>query len=216
MITTWKDYLDQERQKPYYKPLQELITESRDLAPRPKDIFAALRLTPLDAVKVVIVGYEPYPRAGDANGLAYSAAKANYLPESLKAIFRELLVETGIARYNGDLSDWAQQGVLLLNRILTTEVAKAKAHEGLGWERFTGGMIELLATTKTDLVFVLWGAQAQQVEYLIPSDKGHLVLRAAHPAHEANKPGSKFYGCNHFIHINRHLAKCGKETIAWS
>lgn len=216
MVTSWKEFLDQERAKPYYGRLDKLISANVNLTPRPKDIFAALRLTPLDNVRVVMLGQNPYPKTGDANGLAYSCSKTNYIPPTLKVIFRELMSSTGVARYNSDLSDWSQQGVLLLNRILTTEVEKTNAHEGIGWEVFTAGLVELLATTKVGLVFVLWGNTAQAVEYLIPTDRNHLVLKAPHPAMEAHKPGSGFYGCKHFLHINRHLAKIGSEPIAWS
>lgn len=216
MITTWKELLEQEQAEPYMVSLNQLINDNADtLAPRPRDIYAAFRFTPMDATSVVILGQDPYPRAGDATGLAFSCNKLQYVPESLKAMFRELMVSTGRARYKADLTDWARQGVLLLNRILTTEVGKTKAHEGLGWEQFTDKVIAHLANTREGLVFVLWGAFAQEIIPLIPEDRGHLILTAAHPAAEAHKPGSGFYKCNHFNLINEHLLLKNKPSIKW-
>lgn len=216
MIDTWKDLLEQEQGEPYMQQLNTIINrDSNILVPRARDIYAAFRLTPITSTRVVIVGQDPYPREGDATGLAFSCNKPNYVPESLKAIFRELMVSTGRARYRADLSDWARQGVLLLNRILTAQVGKTKSHEGLGWEVFTDKVIKHLGETKEGLVFVLWGVFAQEVIPLIPLDKGHLILTAAHPAAEAHKPGSGFYKCNHFNLINNHLLARQSPGIKW-
>lgn len=216
MITSWKDFLQAEQDQAYMIALNALIaTEASTLAPKPRDIFAAFRLTPMDLTKVIILGQDPYPREGDATGLAFSYNKPQYIPESLKAILRELMVSTGKARYKTDLSDWARQGVLLLNRILTTQVGKTKAHEGLGWEVFTDKVITHLSETRENLVFVLWGSFAQEVEPLITADRGHLVLKAAHPAAEAHKPGSGFYKCDHFNLINKHLEEHEQKAITW-
>jgi len=216
MIESWKEFRDQEEKLPYMDGLKQLLqTDSAILVPRARDIFAAFAATSYHNTRVVIVGQDPYPKAGDATGLAFSCTKNNYLPATLKVIFRELMASTGQARYEGDLSDWASQGVLLLNRILTTQVEKTKAHEGRGWELFIDHAIELLATQKTHLVFVLWGNIAQQCAYLIPNDRGHLVLMAPHPAAEAHEIGSGFYGCNHFTLINRHLSMLCNNGIDW-
>lgn len=215
MIDNWRDFIDQEKSEDYFKRLEELIhRESGNIAPPTADIFAALKCTPLTATRVVIVGQDPYPRRGDATGLAFSV-RPGYLPPTLKVILRELMVSTGVTRYDGNLSDWSHQGVLLLNRILTTQVEKTCAHEGLGWEEFTGRILRHLSRTRSGLVFALWGSIAQTAIQMIEPDRGHLVLSAVHPAAESHKPGSKFYGCNHFNLINDHLLSQGLDPIRW-
>ncbi len=175
--------------------------------------LAALELTPLDAVKVVILGQDPYHGAGQAHGLAFSVQPGVKVPPSLVNIYKELQSDLGIApAAHGNLSAWARQGVLLLNASLTVEAHKANSHAKLGWQQFTDAVIQTLATEKSHLVYMLWGRFAQGKAALIPADR-NLILESAHPSPLSAHNG--FLGNGHFKAANEYLATHGKTPIDW-
>jgi len=172
-------------------------------------IFKALELTPLSKVKVVILGQDPYHKKGQANGLSFSVAKGVKIPPSL----RNILLEVGIKNpKNGDLTNWAKQGVLLLNSILTVEHGKAGAHHHLGWQNFTDAIIKLVNDKRSNVVFMLWGKFAHSKISLIDQNK-HLVLTAAHPSSLSAYRG--FLGCKHFALANEYLITNKINPINW-
>jgi uracil-DNA glycosylase len=175
--------------------------------PPQEQIFEALNLTPFNKVKVVILGQDPYHGEGQAHGLAFSV-KTTPLPPSLKNIFKELKISPD----NGDLTSWAQQGVLLLNTVLTVRRGEANSHQKKGWEFITDKIIQLLSEEKNNLVFVLWGSAAIAKKTLINQNK-HCVLEAVHPSPLSAHRG--FFGCRHFALVNDYLVKSGFEPINW-
>lgn len=178
--------------------------------------FAALEMTPLDAVKVVILGQDPYHGEGQANGLAFSVAKGVRIPPSLRNIFKEREADLGIPpSSHGDLSDWARRGVLLLNNALSVEEGKAGSHRNIGWEPITDAIVAAVAARPNPCVFLLWGAHAQKKASRIlgGSDSRHLTLHAAHPSPLSAHAG--FFGCRHFSRANSFLDNMGCETIDW-
>lgn len=195
--------------------LQQREASGAVIYPAKQNIFAALKVTPFDQVKVVIVGQDPYHGPGQAHGLSFSVPEGVSLPPSLKNIFKELARESGtpVIR-SGDLSDWASQGVLLLNAILTVERGQPAAHAGKGWELFTDAIIQALLQRAQPVVFMLWGAYAQKKVAHIASGAHphHLILKAAHPS-----PFSVtgFLGCGHFLQANRFLISQGATPITW-
>lgn len=193
--------------------LAQKINEGVRIYPEVHQILRAFDETKFDDVKVVILGQDPYPTEGHANGLAFSVSPMlDKLPKSLQNIYKELEEDTGIVRKTGDLSSWAKQGVLLLNTIFTVEEGKPKSHEGLGWEALSDEAIHKLSQNRENIVFVLWGKKAQAKEHMIDTDK-HLVLKAAHPSPLSARNG--FFGCKHFSKINEYLRKHGKQEIDW-
>ncbi len=187
----------------------------------PQDrIFAALHLTPFDAVKVVIVGQDPYHGAGQANGLAFAVSEGIQPPPSLRNIFKEVVADI----YNGnpddgnapaatsDLTAWAEQGVLLLNATLTVRADEAGSHADLGWQALTDDIIRALSEQRTHIVFMLWGKYAQAKRWLVDEDR-HLILAAPHPSPLSAWRG--FFGCRHFSQANEYLAAHGQEPIRW-
>lgn len=214
---TWKKALEQEWTKPYFKELTQLVREeyqNHTIFPPAKEIFAAFNATAFDSVKVVILGQDPYHGAAQANGLCFSVNQGVALPPSLKNMFKELTEDLGVPTPNtGDLSPWAKQGVLLLNSILTVREGQAGSHQNHGWERFTTAAIEQLATQKSGIVFLLWGAYAQKKAAFINPNQ-HFVLKSAHPSPLSAYRG--FFGCKHFSKTNQYLKNKGVQPIDWA
>ncbi|MHC6202989.1 uracil-DNA glycosylase [Breznakiellaceae bacterium SP9] len=211
----WDELLAAEFEKDYYKALRDfLIAEYRDhtVYPDMHDIFNALKLTPYSNVKAVILGQDPYHGPGQAHGLCFSVQKGLTKPPSLVNIFKELNVETGMAiPKDGYLVPWAEQGVLLLNTVLTVRQGEANSHKGRGWETLTDRIIELLNAREDPLVFILWGGNARTKKALIKAP-AHLVLESAHPSPLSV---SGFFGNGHFNKANEFLKQFDK-CIDWS
>ena len=209
----WDNILEGEFQKEYYLKLREfLISEykSRIIYPSMYDIFNALKLTPYKDVKVVLLGQDPYHGPGQAHGLCFSVRPGIAPPPSLVNIFKELEFELGIKPPgHGRLEEWARQGVLLLNTVLTVRGGEANSHKGRGWEIFTDRIIELLSQRDDPMVFLLWGANAKTKTALIGNYK-HLVLTAAHPSPLSAYNG--FFGCGHFKQTRDFLEQFGKNV----
>jgi len=186
--------------------------------PPPHERFRALELTPLDAVRVVILGQDPYHKAGQAHGLSFSVRPGIRIPPSLVNIYKELEADLGIPRAShGALDAWAEQGVLLLNTVLTVRAGAAASHRGRGWERFTDGVIRLTAARAEPTVFLLWGAQAKAKEAFVQDvaqGGRHRVLTAAHPSPLSAYAG--FFGSRPFSQANAFLAEHGRGTIDWA
>ncbi len=213
----WHKVLQDEIKKPYMEDLKTFLSEERKrgaiVYPAEPFIFQAFHATPFEKVKVVIVGQDPYHGEGQAHGLSFSVLPGVPIPPSLKNIFTELVEDTKIERpTQGDLSSWANQGVLLLNAMLTVRAGEPMSHHKKGWERFTDMVIEKLMERKDPIIFVLWGRSAQKKVSKISNGSQHVVLVAAHPS-----PFSvtKFRGCHHFSKINMHLQRFGKQEIDW-
>lgn len=182
--------------------------------PPGKDIFAAFDATPFDAVKVVILGQDPYHGPGQAHGLCFSVLPGVPVPPSLLNIYKELETDLGIARAShGCLLPWARQGVLLLNAVLTVEDGKPGSHQGKGWEGFTDHVVEVLNRDRDGLVFLLWGSYAQKKGAVIDSRR-HRILKAPHPSPLSAHRG--FLGCKHFSLANQYLARNGEMPIGWA
>ena len=189
----------------------------RAIYPPPGQRFRALELTPLDAVKAVILGQDPYHGPGQAHGLAFSAPAGVKMPPSLRNIYRELADDCGIVRAGGDLTGWARQGVLLLNTTLTVEQARAGSHGGKGWEAITDAIVSAVAARPDPTVFILWGshAQAKAARVMALADAGrHLILRAPHPSPLSAYRG--FFGSKPFSRANAFLTRHGREAIDWA
>ena len=183
------------------------------ISPPKNQVFAAFNLMAVTNVKVVILGQDPYPTVGYANGFCFSVNSNNKLPKSLKNIFIELRDDIGKEiPSNGDLSKWANQGVFLLNSILTVENGKPESHSKIGWEEFTDAIIQLLSFRNSNLVFLLWGSKAEKKRSLIDENK-HLVLTAPHPSPLSAYRG--FFGCRHFSKTNTFLLSKEKPIISW-
>ncbi|MCU4304899.1 uracil-DNA glycosylase [Acinetobacter ursingii] len=202
LMDNLRDFLVQEKQA------QKLVY------PPSKQIFNALNTTPLDQVKVVILGQDPYHGPNQANGLSFSVQRGITLPPSLRNIFHELHTDLGVPMSNnGDLTKWANQGVLLLNSVLTVEAGQPTSHQKRGWEEFTDHVIDVLNEQREHVVFILWGAYAQRKGQRIDRNK-HLVLTAAHPSPLAANRGG-FFGCKVFSKTNNYLKQNGIEPIDW-
>ncbi|MCL2204296.1 MAG: uracil-DNA glycosylase [Defluviitaleaceae bacterium] len=185
---------------------------TRTVFPDMHDIFNALKYTPYEGVKAVIVGQDPYARPGEAHGLSFSVKPGVRVPPSLANIYKELAEDTGFTHPgHGCLEAWARQGVLLLNAVLTVEAYKSRSHAGQGWEHFTDTILSLLNNRKEGAVFLLWGRDAQAKGEIITAPQ-HLVLKAAHPSPLA---GGRFFGCRHFSQANAFLREHGMGEIAW-
>lgn len=211
----WDEILANEFEKDYYQKLRAFLIEeyrTTTIFPSKHDIFNALRLTPYHQVKVVILGQDPYHGPNQAHGLSFSVKEGVRKPPSLVNIFKELEADLGIKPPgHGNLEQWAQQGVLLLNTVLTVRQAEANSHKGKGWEIFTDGIIEQLNRREQPMVFVLWGGNAKTKKALI-TNPNHLVLTSAHPSPLSAHNG--FFGCRHFSQANQFLAQYGDE-ISW-
>ncbi len=212
----FKDIIEEESQKDYYKKLHEFVYkayEEHTIFPDKKNIFAALKYTPYENVKVVILGQDPYHGLGEAHGMAFSVCPGIKIPPSLQNIYKELHEELGCyIPNNGYLMKWARQGVLLLNSVLTVQKDLPASHRGIGWEAFTDKIIEEVNKKEDPVVFMLWGNFAKSKASLITNSK-HLVLTAAHPSPFSARYG--FFGCNHFKKANEFLKENGREPIDW-
>ena len=213
---SWGEALSAEWDKEYFRELARKLHEEKDrgivIYPPGSKIFRAFDLCPLDTVKVVILGQDPYHGAGQAMGLSFSVPEGIAAPPSLKNIFKEIESDLGI-RMSGspDLEPWARQGVLLLNSVLTVRAGVAASHAGLGWQNFTDAVIKLISERCEGVVFMLWGNYARSKAGLIDSNR-HLVLQAAHPSPLAR---GAFFGCRHFSQANAYLVRTGRSPINW-
>jgi uracil-DNA glycosylase len=212
-MTSWDELLGQEREKEYFKNISQYLDGSNCYLPPQHQIFSAFAITPFNAVKVVILGQDPYSN-GHASGLAFAHdGRFNATtPPSLRNIFKEIEIEFGKQPRSPNLVGWAAQGVLLLNTILTVEAGCPLSHKNLGWQTFTDRVIEELDRNQSPKVFVLWGNRARSTNSLIGSRR-HLVLEAAHPSPLSASRG--FFGCNHFKKANEFLEKHRLEPIDW-
>lgn len=214
---SWQPYLGEELDKPYMKTLrrflQEQIEANRRIFPKSQETFSALWLTPFHDVKVVILGQDPYHGPGQAHGLSFSVPHGVPIPPSLVNIYKELEKDLGVPpAAHGNLVHWAEQGVLLLNSVLTVESSQPGSHRKKGWEEFTDRIITLVSEHAEPTAFVLWGAYAQAKESLINTDQ-HLVLKAPHPSPLSAHRG--FFGSQPFSKINRFLQEQGRKPIEW-
>lgn len=214
---SWKALLAEEFQQPYFEALitfiKDEVRKGKRIFPPGPSIFRAFDLCPVEKVKVVILGQDPYHGPGQAHGLCFSVPKGVPPPPSLQNIFRELEADVGVPRpAHGDLTGWALQGVFLLNAILTVEAHKPTSHRGKGWEIFTDRVIQRLSEVRPHLVFLLWGSYARSKAALIDTSR-HLVLEAAHPSPYSAEKG--FFGCRHFSKANAFLVEHGMEPIDW-
>lgn len=216
--SSWKSRLADEFAQPYMTGLRQFLLDRKHsgavIYPPGGLIFNALNSTPFSKVKVVIIGQDPYHGPGQAHGLCFSVPAGVAPPPSLLNIYREIEQDIGQGRPpDGNLQGWAEQGVLLLNAVLTVERGQANAHQGKGWERFTDRVVEELNRSAEHLVFLLWGSYAQKKGAAIDRDR-HLVLRAPHPSPLSAHRG--FFGCRHFSKANAWLQQHGRAPIAWS
>lgn len=214
---SWKTLLQDEFEKDYFIKLTEFVRKqyasSVTVFPPANRIFAAYDLCPFDKVKVVIIGQDPYFNPGQANGIAFSVQVGTKIPDSLRNIFQEVNSDTGAPiPESGNLERWARQGVLLTNAILTVNHGAPLSHKGMGWEKLQNRIIEELSSKRQNLVFMLWGAFAQDKEKRIDASK-HLILKAPHPSPLSAYRG--FFGCRHFSKANAYLRQHGLEEIQW-
>ena len=213
----WEKALHPEFKKPYYAQLYKKVLNAyrtETVYPPSTDIFNAFAFTPLEHVKVVILGQDPYHEPGQANGLCFSVHKGIRIPPSLVNIYKEMSSDLGCpAPENGDLTGWARQGVLLLNTVLTVRAHAANSHRGIGWEEFTDAAIRVLADQDRPLVFILWGTPARRKKALIYNPK-HLIIESPHPSPLSASGG--FFGSRPFPKTNDYLVRCGLTPIDWA
>lgn len=217
MITNhWLPALKPEFSKEYYRKLYAIVRqeyETRQIFPAAEDVFNAFGLTDLDQVKVVILGQDPYHEPGQAHGLSFSVKPGVDIPPSLQNIYKELQDDLGChIPNNGYLKKWAEQGVLLLNTVLTVRAHAANSHRGIGWEQFTDAAIRALNTQDRPMVFILWGRPAQTKAVMLTNPQ-HLILKAPHPSPLSAYRG--FFGSKPFSQTNRFLEKNGLTPIDW-
>lgn len=212
----WLEPLSAEFKKPYYKELYTRIKteyETRTIYPPAEDLFSAYAKTPLSKVKVVIIGQDPYHEPGQAHGMCFSVKPEIETPPSLVNIYKELQDDLGLyIPNNGYLEKWAEQGVLLLNTVLTVRAHAANSHKGLGWEKFTDASIKAVNELDHPVVYLLWGSNARAKKEFLNNPK-HLVLEAPHPSPLSAYRG--FFGCKHFSKCNDFLIKNGQSPIDW-
>ncbi len=216
MDSTWQAVLSGETHQAYYRELQQFVTEARQTGtvfPPEKEVYAAFERTPFDNISVLILGQDPYHDEHQAHGLCFSVRKGTPLPPSLLNIFKELQSDLGYKiPDNGDLTHWAQQGVLLLNTVLTVAAHQANSHQGKGWEHFTDKVIQAVNAKPDPVVFVLWGANAQKKRSLIDMSR-HVVIESPHPSPLSAYRG--FFGSRPFSRINSALHTAGRVQIDW-
>ncbi|THV15411.1 uracil-DNA glycosylase [Rhizobium rhizophilum] len=214
---SWKAVLGEEFSRPYMHDLKAFLqrekADGKHIFPKGAEYFRALDLTPLDNVRVVILGQDPYHGAGQAHGLCFSVQPGVRIPPSLVNIYKEMQSDLSIppARH-GFLEHWARQGVLLLNSVLTVEEARAASHQGKGWEQFTDAVIRAVNEDCEHVVFLLWGSYAQKKAAFVDRSR-HLVLKAPHPSPLSAHNG--FFGCRHFSQANDYLVAQGRNAIDW-
>jgi uracil-DNA glycosylase len=213
---TWRAPLQEEFDKPYFEQLTGFVREeygSKSIYPHSSLIFNAFEQCPFDKLKAVIIGQDPYHGPGQAHGLCFSVNDGVAFPPSLRNIFEEIKQDTGAdVPPSGNLTRWAEQGVLLLNATLTVRAGEAGSHQGKGWETFTDAVIKKVADEKENIVFLLWGAYAQKKAAMIDPTR-HKILTAVHPSPLSAYRG--FFGCKHFSQANEYLKEKGKEEIRW-
>ena len=217
-MKTWADILGQEKQQAYFQQIMQFVEQQRaagkTIYPPKQDVFNAFKLTALDKVKVVILGQDPYHGPNQAHGLCFSVLKGVKTPPSLVNIYKELATDIpdfSIPQH-GCLQSWAEQGVLLLNTVLTVEQGQAHSHAKIGWEQFTDAVIRQLSEHCENIVFLLWGSHAQKKGAVIDRQKHH-ILSAPHPSPLSAHRG--FLGCKHFSQTNQILYQQGKTPIDW-
>jgi len=216
METSWRPILLQETEKPYFKTLRQFVAEERKqgvVYPPKEQEFAALHLTPYEKVSVLILGQDPYHGPNQAQGLCFSVRRGVPPPPSLQNIYKELRDDLGCAiPSHGDLTHWAEQGVLLLNAVLTVRAGQAASHGGKGWETFTDAVIQAVNAKPDRVVFVLWGAYARKKAPLIDTTR-HVIIQSAHPSPLSANNG--FFGSRPFSKINAALREAGRPEIDW-
>jgi uracil-DNA glycosylase len=216
METTWRPVLIAETEKTYWKPLQQFVKDERKkytVFPPDKEVFAALHLTPYEKVSVLILGQDPYHEVGQAHGLCFSVRPEVAIPPSLQNIYKELHDDLDCSiPNNGYLTSWAEQGVLLLNAVLTVRAHQANSHQGKGWENFTDAIIRAVNDKPDRVAFVLWGAYARKKAPLINTTR-HVIIQSAHPSPLSAANG--FFGSRPFSKINAALREAGKPEIDW-
>ncbi|MGO4999064.1 uracil-DNA glycosylase [Oceanisphaera sp. W20_SRM_FM3] len=219
MALTWNQLIEHEQQQPYLRQTLDFVEQERAagkvIYPPAAEVFTAFKLTPLDQVKVVILGQDPYHGPNQAHGLSFSVLPGVKVPPSLRNMYKELSTDIPgfITPDHGHLSSWAEQGVLMINTVLTVEQGKAHSHAKLGWEAFTDQVIQTVNEHCQGVVFLLWGAHAQRKGALLDSQRHH-ILSAAHPSPLSAYHG--FFGCQHFSQTNLLLQQQGKEPIDWA
>ena len=212
----WLAALKSEFAKPYYKELHRKVVaeyNSTIVYPPAEELFTAFHLTPLSKVKAVIIGQDPYHEPGQAHGLCFSVKPGIKTPPSLVNIYQELRDDLGcFIPNNGYLTKWAEQGVLMLNALLTVRAHQAFSHKGIGWEQFTDAAIAAVNKEDRPIVYLLWGSPAQKKAVMLNNPK-HLILKAPHPSPLSAYRG--FFGCKHFSRANQFLESCGETPIDW-
>jgi len=216
-MISWKTFFEQEKKKNYFIQLKKFIEierSSKTIYPKKEDVFNAFMSSPISNIKVVIIGQDPYHGEGQAHGLSFSVPKNIKIPPSLKNIYKELKTDLSIQTpTHGNLSCWANQGVLLLNATLTVQATLAGSHQKKGWEEFTNNAIKYVSKNRTNVVFLLWGRFARSKKSLIDQNR-HLILEAAHPSPLSAYNG--FFGCKHFSRTNKYLEFNKINTINWN
>jgi uracil-DNA glycosylase len=212
----WKEILAPEFEKPYFEELTHFVRDeyaTHRIYPRGSNIFRAFDKCPFEKLKVVIIGQDPYHGPGQAHGLCFSVADGVPFPPSLQNIFKEVHADTGAEiPLSGNLDRWAEQGVLLLNAVLTVREHEAASHAGHGWETFTDAVVRAVAERKEGIVYMLWGSYAQRKGAIADPNK-NLILKAVHPSPLSAYRG--FLGCRHFSQANHYLESIGKDAIEW-
>ncbi len=212
----WDNLLEEEFQKDYYKKMRSFLIEEyrgKTIFPDMNDIFAALKMTPYEDVKVVILGQDPYHGKGQSHGLAFSVKKGVRIPPSLRNMYKELKTDLGLPiPNNGYLEKWAKQGVLLLNTSLTVREGEPNSHRKIGWEIFTDRIIELLNKRETPIIFILWGNNAKSKEKYI-TNKKHYIIKSFHPSPLSASRG--FFGSKPFSQTNEFLESINEKKIDW-
>ena len=217
---SWQSLIGDQFDQPYMHSLREfLLMQKRSgkrVYPAGSQMFAAMNLVPVAQVRVVIIGQDPYHGPNQAMGLSFSVPQDQPLPPSLRNMYTEIQEDLGepldLVRASGDLTHWAEQGVLLLNAVLSVEHAQAASHQGKGWEQFTDTLVQRLSNRREGLIFMLWGSYAQKKAGQVAADRHHL-LKAPHPSPLSAHRG--FFGCKHFSAANRLLAQQGQTPINW-
>jgi len=213
----WDGLLKNEFEKPYYLSIRQFLKSeysTRTIFPPMHDIFNALKFTPFENTKVVILGQDPYHEPGQAHGLSFSVKRGVKIPPSLVNIYKELNTDIGMEiPSHGDLTSWARQGVLLLNATLTVRQGQANSHQKIGWATFTDSVIKLLNESERPIVFLLWGSNARSKKAYI-TNRHHLILESVHPSPLSAFGG--FFGCKHFSKANEFLKSTGQEPIDWN
>lgn len=213
---TFEEIINKERQKEYFKKLETFLEEeyrTKTIFPPKEEVFTAFKLCEFKDVKVVIIGQDPYHEINQAHGLAFSVKDGNKLPKSLINIYKELYDDLLVTRLTGELTEWASQGVFLINTVLTVEEGKANSHRNKGWEIFTSKVIEELNNDDSPKVFVLWGNQAYEYEKMI-TNVNHKIIKSAHPSPLSAYRG--FFGSKPFSKINEFLKEHNLKEIDWS